>query len=335
MKFFDKLERRFGKYAIPNLMYYIIGIYLVGFVIELFAPDVYTYYFSLDAAKVLHGQVWRLVTFILQPPSSSIIFMVFTLYFYYVIGTVLERIWGSFKFNVYYFSGIILHIIAAFVIYFIFGWSFNMSTYYINLALFLAFAVEQADAEVLLFFVLPIKMKWLGWLDGIIFAITIIGGYLTPVMPKAIWRGFYNAGLLAGNSYTCYVMATCALISMLNFIIFFFATRKAPGRTYTQKNYRKAEKRADKARKNAGSFNERFYNANSEKSTWDSANKPYINPRGTKHRCAVCNRTELDGDNLTFRFCTKCAGNLEYCQDHLYTHIHVTGDNNNQNTQKN
>ena len=60
-----------------------------------------------------------------------------------------------------------------------------------------------------------------------------------------------------------------------------------------------------------------------------------INPRGTKHRCAVCNRTELDGDNLTFRFCTKCAGNLEYCQDHLYTHIHVTGDNNNQNTQKN
>ena len=228
MKFFDKLERRFGKYAIPNLMYYIIGIYLVGFVIELFAPDVYTYYFSLDAAKVLHGQVWRLVTFILQPPSSSIIFMVFTLYFYYVIGTVLERIWGSFKFNVYYFSGVILHIIAAFVIYFIFGWSFNMSTYYINLALFLAFAFEQADTEVLLFFVLPIKMKWLGWLDGIIFAITIIGGYLTPVMPKAIWRGFYNAGLLAGNSYTCYVMATCALISMLNFIIFFFATRKAP-----------------------------------------------------------------------------------------------------------
>ena len=54
MKFFDKLERRFGKYAIPNLMYYIIGIYLVGFVIELFAPDVYTYYLSLDVAKVLH-----------------------------------------------------------------------------------------------------------------------------------------------------------------------------------------------------------------------------------------------------------------------------------------
>ena len=325
MKLFDRIERRFGRFAIPNLMYYIIGVYLIGFVIELFAPEFYTYYLSLDVEKVLHGQIWRIVTFILQPPSSSIIFMVFTLYFYYIIGSVLERIWGSFKFNVYYFSGVILHIIAAFLIYFIFGWSFNMSTYYINLALFMAFAVEQADTEVLLFFVLPIKMKWLGWLDGIIFAITIIGGYLTPVMPKAIWRGFYNAGLLAGNSYTCYVMATCALVSMLNFIIFFFATKKPVRKTRTQKNYRRATKNAQRARQrnSSQSFNERFYNANSEKSTWDSANKPYINPRGAKHRCAVCGRTELDDDSLVFRFCTKCAGNLEYCQEHLYTHIHV------------
>ena len=325
MKLFDRIERRFGRFAIPNLMYYIIGVYLIGFVIELFAPEVYTYYLSLDVEKVLHGQIWRIVTFILQPPSSSIIFMVFTLYFYYIIGSVLERIWGSFKFNVYYFSGVILHIIAAFLIYFIFGWSFNMSTYYINLALFMAFAVEQADTEVLLFFVLPIKMKWLGWLDGIIFAITIIGGYLTPVMPKAIWRGFYNAGLLAGNSYTCYVMATCALVSMLNFIIFFFATKKPVRKTRTQKNYRRATENAQRARQrnSSQSFNERFYNANSEKSAWESANRPYINPRGAKHRCAVCGRTELDDDSLVFRFCTKCEGNLEYCQEHLYTHIHV------------
>ncbi len=325
MKLFDRLERRFGRFAISNLMYYIIGVYLIGFVIELFAPEVYTYYLSLDVEMVLHGQIWRVVTFILQPPSSSIIFMVFTLYFYYIIGSVLERIWGSFKFNVYYFSGVILHIIAAFLIYFIFGWSFNMSTYYINLALFMAFAVEQADTEVLLFFVLPIKMKWLGWLDGIIFAITIIGGYLTPVMPKVIWRGLYNAGLLAGNSYTCYVMATCALVSMLNFIIFFFATKKPVRKTRTQKNYRRAAENAQRAsrRNSSQSFNERFYNANSEKSTWESANRPYINPRGAKHRCAVCGRTELDDDSLVFRFCTKCAGNLEYCQDHLYTHIHV------------
>ena len=333
MKLFDRLERRFGRFAIPNLMYYIIGVYIIGFVIELFAPDVYTYYLSLDVERILHGQIWRLVTFILQPPSSSVIFMVFTLYFYYVIGSVLERLWGSFKFNVYYFSGVILHIIAAFLIYFIFGWSFNMSTYYINLALFMAFAVEQADTEVLLFFVLPIKMKWLGLIDGIIFAITIIGGYLTPVMPKFIWQGLYNAGLLAGNAYTCYVMATCALVSMLNFIIFFFATKKPVRKTKTQKNYRRATNNSQRTQHKKGgqSFNERFYNANSEKSTWESANKPYINPKNAKHRCAVCGRTELDDDSLVFRFCTKCVGNLEYCQDHLYTHIHVVDVQNKNN----
>ena len=157
MKWFNNLERRFGKYAIPNLMYYIIGLYLVGFIIDLFAPDFYMTYLSLSVEKVLQGQVWRVVTFIIAPPSSSFIFMAFTLYFYYLIGTNLERIWGSFRFNMYYFSGVILHIISAFLIFFIFGWDFSMmTTYYINLALFMAFAMEYGETVVYLFFILPI-----------------------------------------------------------------------------------------------------------------------------------------------------------------------------------
>ena len=83
-----------------------------------------------------------------------------------MIGTVLERSWGAFKFNVYFFSGVILHVIAAILIYLIFGYNYHMNTYYINLALFMAFAYEQPDMEVLLFFVLPIKIKWLAWFDG-------------------------------------------------------------------------------------------------------------------------------------------------------------------------
>lgn len=94
------------------------------------------------------GQVWRLVTFILQPPSNSIIFVVFVLYFYYLIGSVLERIWGSFRFNVYFFTGVILNILASLIIYLIWGLSFKLSTNYINLALFMAFAMEQPDMEV-------------------------------------------------------------------------------------------------------------------------------------------------------------------------------------------
>lgn len=94
MDWFQKLERKYSKYAIQNLMMYIIVLYAVGFVFEVFAPGVYSTYLSLDFAYIFKGQIWRLVTFIIQPPSTSIIFVFFSLYFYYLIGTVLENIWG-------------------------------------------------------------------------------------------------------------------------------------------------------------------------------------------------------------------------------------------------
>ena len=138
-------------------MFYIIVLYAIGFVMNTFFNGLYDAYFSLDFAMIFKGQVWRLVTFILQPPSNSIIFVVFVLYFYYLIGSVLERIWGSFRFNVYFFTGVILNILASLIIYLIWGLSFKLSTNYINLALFMAFAMEQPDMEVLLFFIIPIK----------------------------------------------------------------------------------------------------------------------------------------------------------------------------------
>lgn len=189
----------------------------------------------------------------------------------------------------------------------------------------MAFAVEQSDTQVLLFFVLPIKMKWLGILDGIIFGVTIVGGFMVTILPETVWYGLYNMGLLAGSVYYCYVNATCALVSMLNFLVFLLITFKKPARTATQRNYQKMQKMAKKAQKNQQrpSFNEKFYNANSEKSTWESANKPYINRGGAKHQCAVCKRTEFDDDSLVFRYCSKCVGGKEYCNEHLYTHIHV------------
>ena len=243
MDWFQKLERKYSKYAIQNLMMYIIVLYAVGFVFEVFAPGVYSTYLSLDFAYIFKGQIWRLVTFIIQPPSTSIIFVFFSLYFYYLIGTVLENIWGSFKFNVYFFSGVILNIIAALIIYLIFGISFNMSTHYINLALFMAFAMEQPDMEVLLFFVIPIKIKWMALLDGIVFAIIILGGFIVPTIAVSgvnfgwtMWKGLYNAGLLSGSGMGCYANAIAALVSMINFIIFITVSKRRPFKTSTQKN---------------------------------------------------------------------------------------------------
>jgi uncharacterized membrane protein len=311
-------------------MVYIIAVYAFGFVIALFYPDVYNYYLALDAEKILHGQIWRIFTFILQPPSTSIIFIFFALYFYYMIGTVLEKIWGAFKFNVYFFSGVLLHVIAAILIYLIFGYNYHMNTYYINLALFMAFAYEQPDMEVLLFFVLPIKIKWLAYFDGAIFALTIICGYLVRILPTSVWYGLYTVGILPGSVYSCYVLATAALVSMLNFLVFMIITKKGTVKTNTQKNFNKAMKTAKRAAKNnqpRQGFNEKFYNTNSEKSTWETANRPFQYEKiqgAAKHCCAVCGRTENDGAELTFRYCSKCEPSLEYCQDHLYTHIHVS-----------
>lgn len=216
-----------------------------------------------------------------------------------------------------------------------------MSTHYINLALFMAFAMEQPDMEVLLFFIIPIKIKWMALLDGIVFAIAIICGFIVPTMAGngstigyTMWNGLYRAGLLSGSGMGCYANAIAALVSMLNFIVFMIVAKKGPYKSSTQRNYNKAMYTARKAENNRRdgkkpSFNERVYNANSEKTTWDNANQPYKPVRNgqPKHRCAVCGRTELDDENLVFRFCSKCVGNYEYCSDHLYTHIHITGNN--------
>ncbi|MGN0407929.1 MAG: rhomboid family intramembrane serine protease [Bacteroides sp.] len=328
MNWFDKLERKYGKYAIKNLMYYIIAIYAFGFILEIFFPNVYDAYLSLDAEAILHGQIWRIVTFIMQPPSTSVFWIFFSLYMYYMIGTVLENVWGSFRFNVYFFMGVLLNVAAAIIIYLIFGVSLPLSTYYINLALFMAFAMIAPDAQVLLFFIIPIKIKWLAYFDGIYIVLTIIVGYLSPLLgvidinvAQVLLNGFLSLGLLpyaATFSSICslaYINATAAFVSMLNFFVFWLMTRKSQ-RTKGQKMFRKAMK-------------EQKHNYNRQTRTVET-NDNRQDGRGfikvsnaARHCCAVCHRTELDAPELEFRFCSKCEGNYEYCSDHLYTHVHV------------
>ena len=328
MNAFDKLERKYGRYAIKKPMYYIIALYALGFVLEIFYPDVYANYLSLNAEAILHGQVWRIITFIIQPPSTSIFWIFFSLYMYYMIGTILENVWGSFRFNVYFFMGVILNVVAAIAIYLIFGVNMPLSTYYINLALFMAFATIAPDSRVLLFFIIPIKIKWLAYFDGIYIVATIIIGYLSPLLPflgntgGTLLNGFISLGLLPYAptfSMVCslaYINATAALLSMLNFFVFFLMTKKSH-RTVGQKAFKKAmkeQKRSNIQRTRTVEINNN-QNANE---------KGFVKvPKAAIHCCAVCHRTELDAPDLEFRFCSKCEGSYEYCSDHLYTHIHV------------
>ena len=175
-KFLNRLERKFGHLAIHNLPMYIVVLYGIGFFMQMIDPNFYLK-FSLNPYFVFHGEPWRVLTFLVVPPSSNAIFIIFVLLFYYSICQSLENIWGSFRFNLYYFTGVIGTILAALISYVVTKdtWIF-MDTYYLNLSLFLAFAASFPDMIVYFMFILPVKVKWLGVLDGIYLLVEFING---------------------------------------------------------------------------------------------------------------------------------------------------------------
>ena len=275
MHFLNKMERKFGRFAIQGLMKYIILFYVAGYLIEFLAPQAYSF-LTLEPYLIFHyGQVWRLVSWVLiPPPTGNFFFAIIMIILYYQLGTALERTWGAFKFNVYIFGGMIFTVLGALLLYVIYGVNTpismggSFSTYYINMTIFLAFAMCYPDMRIMLYFIIPIKMKWMA---GIYAALIIYEMIISS------WGG-----------------RVAIIASVLNFLIFFFTTR----------NYRSVSPKEI--------HRKRTYHRQVQK------------PKGvTRHKCAICGRTELDDPNLEFRFCSKCNGNYEYCQDHLFTHEHV------------
>lgn len=169
MKWLNKLERKFKHLSIKNLIVYIVALNATVYLLALFdETNRFINSLTLVPARVMEGEVWRLFTFIFIPPQTSIIFIFFVLYFYYIIGISLENHWGSFKFNVYYFLGAIF---TAFVAFFTGGVA---TAHYLNLSLFLAFAAIYPDFTILLFFILPVKVKYLALFNWLFFAWVII-----------------------------------------------------------------------------------------------------------------------------------------------------------------
>ena len=203
MTFYQKLERRFGKYAVPNLMKYICVIYVVGYLIQMFNPLLYFYYLDLDAEAILHGHIWRIITFIFYPPSTSFLWMIVALFVYYSLGMTLERVWGTFKYNFFYFTGVILLVLSAILIYLVTGYSVQLYPTYMTFSIVRAYALTFPDTTFLLYFIIPIKAKWL--------AIAEVVLYL-----------FYFVALPGlGNK-------VAILTSLLNVALFFFLTNQRP-----------------------------------------------------------------------------------------------------------
>lgn len=174
MKKIDLFCYKHPRFGIPNLMLYIvIGNVAIWLFSMMDTSGLLISSLSFSPYHILHGQIWRLVTFALIPNSTGFLALIM-FYFYYMIGNTLENQWGTAKFTIYFLTGMVLTIVYGFVIYFVTGANCRVYADYIYLSMFFSFATLFPDMTVLLFFIIPIKIKWLAILDAVYFVIGVI-----------------------------------------------------------------------------------------------------------------------------------------------------------------
>jgi len=197
MKGLAKLELRYGRYAIKNLTLYIAALNLAVFLLTLviYQGNILSTELALGLFPqlVLKGQVWRLITFIFLPNTYHPIWILFSVYLTYMIGASLENYWGRFRLNLYFFVGMLGTIIAAFIT------GYGSTGYYLNLTMFLAYATLFPEQQFMLFFVLPVKVKYLGLLNA---------GYI-------LYEMIYHI------QFRQWHMVAAILVSLLNYFLFF------------------------------------------------------------------------------------------------------------------
>ena len=295
-RWLDRFCYKHPRFGIPNLMLVIV----VGNVL-VWLMDQFSYGVSLSALLafspyyILHGQIWRIITFVFVPLDSNLFFLAVSLYFYYMIGSVLEREWGTAKFNVFYGLGILLNVVVGFLLYAVTAPLYpshllplltTASMTYVNLSLFFAFATLYPNMQVLLFFIIPIKIKWLAWIDAALFGWSVLSSLF----------GVFTSGLAALPG------VIIPLVAILNYFIFFWEDlmrilhrtgQRAAYRTRPQTiNFKKAQKEVQQR-------------------------------KGYLHKCAVCGITDADDPNKEFRYCSKCNGYYCYCSEHIHNHVHI------------
>ena len=295
----SKLRTKFERFCynnrdkgIPNLMLYItLGSAIVS-ILSMFNGGTVLYsLLAFDKTKILQGQVWRLITYVFTQSGTSLIELLF-LYFFYMLGRYVELSMGTFRFNLFYFSGMILMDVFAmifapvgdttFIVYY-------QMAYYLHLSLILTFATTNPDSEFRIFFIIPIK----AWVMALFYL------FLTFV---SIFNMSYPILYFPHNLFP--------LVALGNYLLFMGADIKNLLPLSWRNKLRR--KSAAKPRSNATPITFR---------TKDSEN-PSIKANYT-HRCTVCGRTDISHPDLEFRYCSRCNGYYCYCQDHISNHTHV------------
>jgi membrane associated rhomboid family serine protease len=164
----DRFCYRHPHFGIPNLMLYILIGNVLVYVLDLVSNGTCSAMLYFSRYAIFHGEVWRLITFLFVPSTTSMLSFVLSLFLYYFIGRALENLWGPGRFTFYYLLGVIFNLLFGLVV----GYTTN---YYLNMSLFFAFATLYPDTQFLLI-IIPVKAKWLAWIDLAFFAIEMITG---------------------------------------------------------------------------------------------------------------------------------------------------------------
>jgi hypothetical protein len=216
MNLLTRAEMKFGRFAIPSLLRFILGITIAVFILQKLYPHTIAFW-ELDPERIKQGEVWRLISYIFIPRFGSIfgenVGMLFYVMFQVWVGDALEQVWGAFRLNVYFFLGMIGTTIAAFI------YGAHLSNILLMNSLFFAFARYFGDLVINIFFILPVKVKWLAWFDA---ALLILG-------------------FLLGGTET----RISILLSLSNFFIFFGKDIFRDARLHHMAHHRRLKFHAD------------------------------------------------------------------------------------------
>ena len=316
MKTLYKLEKKFGKYSIKNLPLILALLFAFNYLLSAAAPDVYSKILFIPYYVFYEHEYWRLIPWIFTTPGTFDEWTIVSLVCLYFIGTSAERGMGTFMYNLYTLGSMLLNFLTILIVSAFLFWRqgtlASMDTtiggmeinFLIPVCVFFSFAMAYADNTVFFMFLFPLKAKYIAAID---FALLAYEYFTFPVV----------------------TFRALVVVAVANFFIFYNILKKYSVRSTARFSFQDYAKQAGR-KKASGGFKVRtsedkkdnVYNMSDYMGRKKSADAKM--PEGiTRHKCAICGRTEKDGDDLVFRFCTKCNGSYEYCDEHIYTHEHV------------
>lgn len=187
MNVLDRLQRRFGRYAVANLTMILIAGQVAAYALGFARPDL-PELIAFVPARFLAGELWRPLTFVFAMPPMHPVFAFFFWYLFYLMGTTLEHTWGTFRYNVFLLVGYVATVAVSFITPLQ-----PASVVFLQGSVFLAFAYLYPDFQILLFFLLPVKIKWLAlvaWI-GYLYKLAFGPGFDVRLLVAASLANFF------------------------------------------------------------------------------------------------------------------------------------------------